>query len=72
MDGYHNPQISAPPPIPQGSNAKTCKETWARIRLQMLAIKYPDKTILQLAKMVDLTAVEADAFLNCAMNRLDL
>ncbi len=38
----------------------------------MLAIKYPEKTILQLAEMVDLTAVEADAFLNCAMNRLDI
>ena len=46
--------------------------TQARMRLMMLSTKHPDKTIFQLAKMVGLTPVEADKFLNCAMNRLNL
>jgi hypothetical protein len=72
MDGFHNPALAHTHAVPTGSNAKTCEETWARMRLQMLSNKHPEKTIQQLAKMVGLTPVEADKFLNLAMNRLNL
>jgi len=67
-----NPYLHREPPAPNAPKDNMSEATWKRVNAQMLRIRHPEWSLKKLAREAGLSELEADRFLNQAMNDRDL